>query len=141
MTLALGKGRYFALGRVFSGKVTSGMNVQFLSPSYDQLIKKNSTLTSVKVMPMRAPAVAVRVDCKAYPDLPKFLEALKKLANTSVKTRLNDIPLSELEGCGRYPPFQEMKDMLWRTGGCRTEHVAGRATERPLTASSYWYAG
>lgn len=177
MTLALGKGRYFALGRVFSGKVTSGMNVQFLSPSYgigerkdlyikcikssliwigdkrelvegascssipghrdlfdkatyttvncmehkqglenhivtgnivyvftsDQLIK-NSTLTSVKVMPMRAPAVAVRVDCKAYPDLPKFLEALKKLANTPVKTRLNDIPLSELEGCGRYPP-------------------------------------
>uniref|UniRef100_A0A0D3G8S3 Uncharacterized protein n=1 Tax=Oryza barthii TaxID=65489 RepID=A0A0D3G8S3_9ORYZ len=93
------------------------------------------------VMPMRAPAVAVRVDCKAYPDLPKFLEALKKLANTPVKTRLNDIPLSELEGCGRYPPFQEMKDMLWRTGGCRTEHVAGRATERPLTASSYWYAG
>lgn len=70
----------------------------------DQLIKKNSTLTSVKVMPMRAPAVTVRVDCKAYPDLPKFLEALKKLANTPVKTRLNDIPLSELEGCSRYPP-------------------------------------
>uniref|UniRef100_A0A0E0L3L9 Tr-type G domain-containing protein n=1 Tax=Oryza punctata TaxID=4537 RepID=A0A0E0L3L9_ORYPU len=71
MTLALGKG------------------------SSDQFIKKNSTLTSVKVAPMRAPVVGVRVDCKAYSDLPKLVEALKKLANTPAKTRLNDIPLSE----------------------------------------------
>uniref|UniRef100_A0A0D9WHI4 DUF1618 domain-containing protein n=1 Tax=Leersia perrieri TaxID=77586 RepID=A0A0D9WHI4_9ORYZ len=146
MTRALGKGKYFSLGRIFSRKITFRMNVQFLSPncgerkdmyvkciessliwiedkkefaedtsrsisipghrdlydkatctnicsgniitmfSLDQLIRKNSTLTSVRVVPVSAPFVAVHVNRKAYCDLPKFLEDMKQILVRSLST-------------------------------------------------------
>ncbi|TVU29915.1 hypothetical protein EJB05_21507 [Eragrostis curvula] len=101
MIPASDKGRFFAFGRVFSGRVATGMKVRIMGPNYvpgqkkdlyvKSFITKNATLTNEKEVdacPIRAmkfsvsPVVRVAVQCKVASDLPKLVEGLKRLAKS-----------------------------------------------------------
>ena len=126
------KGRFFAFGRVFSGKISTGLKVRIMGPNYvpgqkkdlylksvqrtvlcmgrrqdavedvpsgntvalvglDAFIQKNATLTNEKnddAHPIKAmkfsvsPVVRVAVECKVASDLPKLVDALKRLSKS-----------------------------------------------------------
>ncbi|KAK4398726.1 Elongation factor 2 [Sesamum angolense] len=100
MIPASDKGRFFAFGRVFSGKVSTGLKETVedvpcgntvAMVGLDQFITKNATLTNEKEVdahPIRAmkfsvsPVVRVAVQCKVASDLPKLVEGLKRLAKS-----------------------------------------------------------
>uniref|UniRef100_A0A061RW56 Elongation factor 2 n=1 Tax=Tetraselmis sp. GSL018 TaxID=582737 RepID=A0A061RW56_9CHLO len=132
MIPASDKGRFFAFGRVFSGKIATGMKVRIMGPNYipgqkkdlfiksiqrtvlcmgrrqdavedvpsgntvalvglDTYIQKNATLTNEKnddAHPIKAmkfsvsPVVRVAVECKVASDLPKLVDALKRLSKS-----------------------------------------------------------
>ncbi|KAF6161843.1 hypothetical protein GIB67_001141 [Kingdonia uniflora] len=102
MIPASNKGRFFAFGRVFAGKVSTGMKKQesvedvpcgntVALVGLDQFITKNATLTGEKEVDARpikamkfsvSPVVRVAVRCKFPSDLPKLVEGLKRLAKS-----------------------------------------------------------
>eukprot|EP00193_Tetraselmis_chui_P018805 CAMPEP_0177776526 /NCGR_PEP_ID=MMETSP0491_2-20121128/14764_1 /TAXON_ID=63592 /ORGANISM="Tetraselmis chuii, Strain PLY429" /LENGTH=824 /DNA_ID=CAMNT_0019295331 /DNA_START=726 /DNA_END=3200 /DNA_ORIENTATION=- len=132
MIPASDKGRFFAFGRVFSGKISTGLKVRIMGPNYvpgakkdlfvksvqrtvlcmgrrqdavedvpsgntvalvglDAFIQKNATLTNEKcedAHPIKAmkfsvsPVVRVAVECKVASDLPKLVDALKRLSKS-----------------------------------------------------------
>ncbi|KAK9937519.1 hypothetical protein M0R45_014301 [Rubus argutus] len=102
MIPASDKGRFFAFGRVFAGRVQTGLKKQetvedvpcgntVALVGLDQFITKNATLTNEKetdAHPIRAmkfsvsPVVRVAVQCKVASDLPKLVEGLKRLAKS-----------------------------------------------------------
>mmetsp|Transcript_35499 Transcript_35499/g.92227 ORF Transcript_35499/g.92227 Transcript_35499/m.92227 type:complete len:846 (+) Transcript_35499:65-2602(+) len=132
MIPASDKGRFFAFGRVFSGRISTGLKVRIMGPNYvpgskkdlyvksvqrtvlcmgrrqdavedvpsgntvalvglDAFIQKNATLTNDKcedAHPIKAmkfsvsPVVRVAVECKVASDLPKLVDALKRLSKS-----------------------------------------------------------
>ncbi|KAK3161897.1 hypothetical protein QOZ80_1BG0082840 [Eleusine coracana subsp. coracana] len=110
MIPASDKGRFYAFGRVFSGKVSTGVKRTVIwmgkkqesvedvpcgntiaMVGLDQFITKNAILTNEKEVdayPIKAmkfsvsPVVRVAVQCKVASDLPKLVEGLKRLAKS-----------------------------------------------------------
>ncbi|RZB66264.1 Elongation factor 2 [Glycine soja] len=103
MIPASDKGRFFSFGRVFSGKVSTGLKKQetveevlcgntVAMVGLDHFITNNATLTNEKEVdahPIRAmkfsvsPVVSVAVTTRVPSDLPKLEEGLKRLAKSN----------------------------------------------------------
>ncbi|CAD6207554.1 unnamed protein product [Miscanthus lutarioriparius] len=92
MIPASDKGRFFAFGRVFSGKVATGMKVRIMGPNYVPGQKKDLYVKSVQrtVIWMGKKQESVEdvpcgntvAMCKVASDLPKLVEGLKRLAKS-----------------------------------------------------------
>merc|ERR1711962_41777 len=95
------KGRFYAFGRVFSGKIATGLKCRIMGPNYvpggnicglvgvDQFLVKTGTITTfkeahnMKVMKFSvSPVVRVAVEPKNPSELPKLVEGLKRLAKS-----------------------------------------------------------
>ncbi|GJN17721.1 hypothetical protein PR202_gb04814 [Eleusine coracana subsp. coracana] len=121
MIPASDKGRFYAFGRVFSGKVSTGVKRTVIwmgkkqesvedvpcgntiaMVGLDQFITKNAILTNEKEVdayPIKAmkfsvsPVVRVAVQCKVASDLPKLVEGLKRLAKSDPMVLCDGISL------------------------------------------------
>ncbi|KAF9586923.1 hypothetical protein IFM89_039795 [Coptis chinensis] len=104
MIPASDKGRFFAFGRVFAGKVSTGTKVRIMGPNYVPGQKKDLYTKSVQrtviwmgkkqesvedvpcgntvALFSVSPVVRVAVQCKVASDLPKLVEGLKRLAKS-----------------------------------------------------------
>merc|ERR1711892_1643149 len=95
------KGRFYAFGRVFSGKIATGCKARIMGPKYvpagnicglvgvDQFLVKTGTITTFKEAPNMkvmkfsvSPVVRVAVEPKNPADLPKLVEGLKRLSKS-----------------------------------------------------------
>jgi len=144
------KGRFYAFGRVFSGKIATGQKVRLLGPNYekgkstdewkkniqrtlimmgryteqvadipagntccvvgvDQYLIKAGTITNHEEgMPIRtmkfsvSPVVRRAVECKVASDLPKLVEALKRLSKSDPMVQIYTEESGEhvIAGCG-----------------------------------------
>ncbi|KAM0865545.1 hypothetical protein ACQ4PT_043191 [Festuca glaucescens] len=92
MIPASDKGRFFAFGRVFSGRIATGMKVRIMGPNYVPGQKKDLYVKSVQrtVIWMGKKQESVEdvpcgntvAMCKVASDLPKLVEGLKRLAKS-----------------------------------------------------------
>merc|ERR1712142_423744 len=90
------KGRFYAFGRVFSGKIGTGMKTRIMGPNYvpgkkedlyEKSIQRSITTSkeahNMKVMKFSvSPVVRVAVEPKNPADLPKLVEGLKRLSKS-----------------------------------------------------------
>ena len=161
------KGRFFAFGRVFSGRIATGHKVRIMGPNYvpgskkdlyiksvqrtvlcmgrrqdavedvpsgntvalvglDAFIQKNATLTDDKnddAHPIKAmkfsvsPVVRVAVECKQAQDLPKLVEALKRLSKSDpmVLCQIEETGEHIIAGAGELHLEICLKDLQVRT--------------------------
>ncbi|KAD5318036.1 hypothetical protein E3N88_17982 [Mikania micrantha] len=92
MIPASDKGRFFAFGRVFAGRVSTGLKVRIMGPNYVPGEKKDLYVKSVQrtVIWMGKKQETVEdvpcgntvAMCKVASDLPKLVEGLKRLAKS-----------------------------------------------------------
>merc|ERR1711971_587771 len=72
------KGRFYAFGRVFSGKIATGQKVRIMGPNFT--FKEAHNMKQMKFSV--SPVVRVAVEPRNAADLPKLVEGLKRLAKS-----------------------------------------------------------
>eukprot|EP00894_Picocystis_sp_ML_P002001 jgi/Pico_ML_1/52518/g3209.t1 len=96
MIPASDKGRFFAFGRVFAGKIGTG--------------EKNDDAHPIKAMKFSvSPVVRVAVECKVASDLPKLVDGLKRLSKSDPMANPLEEGLSEDIDEGKISPRDEPK--------------------------------